>query len=65
MGRVRVLQPETKEYRRSFDLITVRQKGVCWFCRQLVRFGDIFVSHGNKKTKYYHEGCARRVRLLY
>jgi hypothetical protein len=64
MGRVFVLEPETKEYRRSFQLFAIRQKGLCWFCRQMVKFGEVFVSHQNKKTKYYHEGCARRALLI-
>jgi hypothetical protein len=64
MGRIVVLQPETREYRRTFQLFAIRQEGLCWFCRQMVKFGEVFVSHGNKKTKYYHEGCARRALLI-
>ena len=64
MGRVLVIEPEARQYKRSFDMIFLKQKGLCWFCRQIVKFGDVFVSHGSKSTKYYHEGCAKRVRLL-
>jgi len=64
MGRVTVMDPETTEYKRSFQLIIIRQKGVCWFCRHLVKFGEVLVSHGNRKRKYYHEGCARRALLI-
>jgi len=64
MGKVLVMEPETRQYARSYQLIAIKQRGMCWFCRQIVKFGDIFVSHGSKKTKYYHEGCARKVMLI-
>jgi len=65
MGQVLLIEPEAREYPRSFQLITIKQKGACWFCRQLVRFGEVFVSHGNGSNRYYHEGCARSAMLLY
>jgi len=52
MGRVLVIEPKARQYKRSFDMIFLKQKGLCWFCRQIVKFGDVFVSHGSKSTKY-------------
>jgi hypothetical protein len=65
MSHLLVIEPRAKEYTRSFQLIAIKQKGACWFCRQMVRFGEVFVSHGSRSTRYYHEGCARRAMLLY
>lgn len=65
MGHLLIIEPEARKYARSFQLITIKQYGACWFCRELVRFGDVFVSHGSRSTRYYHEVCARRAVLLY
>ena len=64
MGHVFVFSPEAKRYRSAFERFALRQDGLCWFCHQLVICGEVFVSHQNKKTKYYHEGCARKTMLL-
>ena len=60
----RVILPEKKSYKKVFTIIRCKQSGLCLMCKQLIGFGQVIISNSNKNTKYYHEGCARKVMII-
>lgn len=60
----RVILPEKKSYKKVFTIICCKQGGLCLTCKQLIGFGQVIISNSNKNTKYYHEGCARKVLII-
>lgn len=61
---VKVIVPEKRSYKKTFTINSWKQDGLCLLCRRLISFGEVIVSNSNKNTKYYHEGCAKKVAIL-
>ncbi|MEO9364318.1 MAG: hypothetical protein ABI348_10500 [Nitrososphaera sp.] len=59
----KLILPDTKMYKNCLANSLIKQKGLCLHCKQTINPGDKIVSNG-KKTKYYHESCARKVMIL-
>lgn len=60
----RTIVPKSRGYRKAFSINYYKYKGTCQQCRKIINFGDVLVSNSAKKTKYYHEICARKVMIL-
>ncbi len=60
----RTIVPESRGYKNAFSINFYKYKGICQLCRNIINFGDILVSNNARNTKYYHEICARKVRLV-
>lgn len=60
----KIILPGKKAYKSIFTIIQCRQQGLCFLCKLKITFGEVVVSNANKKSKYYHEDCARRVRIV-
>ena len=60
----RIILPEKRGYKKVFTIIACKQNGICTACKELISFGQIVISNSNKNTKYYHEGCARKVMII-
>lgn len=64
LAMVKVILPEKRSYKKTFTINSWKQNGLCLLCRRGISFGEVIVSNSNKNTKYYHEGCAKRVAIL-
>ena len=60
----RIIVPGKASYKSIFNIIQCRQQGLCFLCKLKIAFGEVVVSNANKTSKYYHESCARRVRIV-
>lgn len=59
----KLILPDAKMYKNCLANSLMKQKGLCLQCKRTINLGDRIVSNG-KKTKYYHESCARKVMIL-
>lgn len=59
-----VILPERRSYKKVFTINTIKQNGLCLFCKKMIDFGEVIVSNSNRNTKYYYEGCARKIMIL-
>jgi hypothetical protein len=59
----RMILSDKRSYRKIFNENTLKQKGLCLHCGKMIGFGEKIVSNG-KKSKYYHEACAKKLLIL-
>lgn len=60
----KLIQPDRRSYKKVFTISSVKQDGLCLFCKRVIEFGDRIVSNSNRNSKYYHEDCARKIMIL-
>ena len=59
-----VFYPSTRVYARTFEYNRFRQKGLCRLCKTAINFGETIIGTGDRKRKYYHEACAKKVMII-
>jgi hypothetical protein len=48
---------------RVFDVVRLKQGGICRFCNESISKDDEVVSSGKNK-KYYHRRCAKKLNII-
>lgn len=55
---------DKKSYKKVFTIKSIKQDGLCLFCKRMIEFGEIIVSNHSRNSTYYHENCARQVMII-
>ena len=60
----KLIQPDKKSCKKVFTIKSIKQDGLCLFCKRMIEFDEIIVSNSSRNSKYYHENCARQVMII-
>lgn len=59
-----VIRPFGRAYTRVFENNEFKQNGLCHLCNMRIRFGEVIISAGESRRKYYHVSCARKLMII-
>lgn len=59
-----IFLPFSRAYTRAFEYNKFRQDGLCRLCKNTIHYGEAIISKGDRKTKYYHEACAKKMMII-
>jgi len=60
----RIIRSDNRARPYIFEMIKIKQQGLCKHCKQQITEHDDIVSRGHNPRYYYHKNCAQKLRIV-
>lgn len=62
---VHIVHPNDSGYDMVYNHVARLQKGLCYHCNKaILRNKDVIVARSHMPPKYYHEECAKKLKII-